>query len=267
MSNRSGHLPPPVQRQERSSHITCLRSCLAPINPVSIPRLELCGAVLAVQAVDKILKELDMAISEGDVLHGFKGCPGLHPQREQKILRLRGQIKKTSTPDQWKYVESANNPADLATRGLKAKDLTESDLVKGLQFLRNALPSIPEVDADQVSLSDDDPEVCKEARVFATTVEPHDRGALHEEAFKKFSMWSSLRRAITTLITRARSSRMSDARYDISKREPEQRLSPEVLTQATLPKTKALKKKFQPLQAFNPRTKVAVRVSKKGRDN
>ena len=34
------------------------------INPVSIPRLELCGAVLAVQAVDKIVKELDMAISE-----------------------------------------------------------------------------------------------------------------------------------------------------------------------------------------------------------
>lgn len=37
---------------------------VAAINPVSIPRLELCGAVLAVQAVDKILKELDMAISE-----------------------------------------------------------------------------------------------------------------------------------------------------------------------------------------------------------
>lgn len=95
------------------------------------------------------------------------------------------------------------------------------------------MASIPEVDADQVSLSDDDPEMRKEARVFATTVEPHDHGALHEEAFKKFSTWSSLRRAIATLITRARSSRMSDARYDISKREPEQRLSPDVLTQAT----------------------------------
>ena len=36
----------------------------APINPGSIQRLELCGAVFAIQAVDKIVQELDMAISE-----------------------------------------------------------------------------------------------------------------------------------------------------------------------------------------------------------
>ena len=35
---------------------------LAPIHPVSIPRLELCGAVLVVEAVKKILKEIDMEI-------------------------------------------------------------------------------------------------------------------------------------------------------------------------------------------------------------
>ena len=36
-------------------------------------------------------------------------------------------ICKISTPDQWRYAESSNNPADLATHGLQAKDLTESD--------------------------------------------------------------------------------------------------------------------------------------------
>lgn len=210
---------------------------VAPINPVSIPRLELCGAVLAVQAVDKISKEVDMVISEVTFYTDSKVVLGYIRNESRRFYVYVANrvefIRKTSTPEQWKYVESANNPADLATRGLKAKDLTESDWLKGPQFLRNAPPSILEVDADQVSLSDDDPEVRKEARVLATTVEQRNRAALHEEAFKKFSTWSSLRRAIATLIARARSSKMSDARCNTSKPEPEQRLSPEVLTQAT----------------------------------
>ena len=37
---------------------------VAPINPVSILRLKLCRAVLAVQAVEKILRELNMMASE-----------------------------------------------------------------------------------------------------------------------------------------------------------------------------------------------------------
>lgn len=39
---------------------------VVPINPISIPRLELCGGVLAVKAVDRITEEidLDMEISE-----------------------------------------------------------------------------------------------------------------------------------------------------------------------------------------------------------
>ena len=37
---------------------------MAPINPASILQLELCGAVLAVQAVDNITKEIDMVVLE-----------------------------------------------------------------------------------------------------------------------------------------------------------------------------------------------------------
>lgn len=32
-------------------------------------------------------------------------------------------INKISAPDQWRYVETSKNTADLATCGLKAKDL------------------------------------------------------------------------------------------------------------------------------------------------
>ena len=37
---------------------------LAPVHPKSIPRLELCGAVLVTQAVQRVLKEIDMEIAQ-----------------------------------------------------------------------------------------------------------------------------------------------------------------------------------------------------------
>lgn len=40
------------------------RSKIAPIHSTSIPRLELCSAVLAIQAVGMIRKELDVKVNE-----------------------------------------------------------------------------------------------------------------------------------------------------------------------------------------------------------
>ena len=37
---------------------------VALLNPTSIARLELCGAVLAVQAAQRVLKEIDLKISD-----------------------------------------------------------------------------------------------------------------------------------------------------------------------------------------------------------
>lgn len=220
--------------QYHLSSVNFSQARIAPINPVKIPRLELCGAVLAVQAVGKILKGLDMTISEVTFNTDSKVVLGYIRDESRRFYANRVEfIRKISTPDQWRYVESSNNPADLATRGLKAKDLTESDWLSGPQFLGNTASSTPEVDTDQVTLSADDPEVRKEVKVCVTRAEPHDRGALHEEVFKRFSLWLSPRRATATFMTRARSLKMSNATDKTSKHESEQRLSPEVLTQTT----------------------------------
>ena len=37
---------------------------VAPLNPTSIPRLELCAAVLAVQVAQRVIKEIDLKISD-----------------------------------------------------------------------------------------------------------------------------------------------------------------------------------------------------------
>ena len=104
---------------------------VAPNNPVSIPWLELCGAVLAVRAVDKVVKELDVAVAEVVFYTDSKVVLGyIRNDSRRFYVYVANQveiIRKTSTPDQWRYIEGYKNPADTATRGLQAKDLAESD--------------------------------------------------------------------------------------------------------------------------------------------
>ena len=45
-------------------------------------------------------------------------------------------IRSLSTPEQWRYVESEQNPADLATHGVPTNKLMESSWLKGPEFLK-----------------------------------------------------------------------------------------------------------------------------------
>ena len=90
----------------------------------------------------------------GVVLHWFqKVVLGYIRNKGRKLyvyVANRVEItRKFSTPDQWMYVENCNHPADLATRGLQAKNLTES--INGLEFLRKVTVDALILDADQVT--------------------------------------------------------------------------------------------------------------------
>ena len=137
-SNWSSRLPPPFHCQRTLSRTPCVRSGkVAAVNPTSIPRLQLCGAVMAVQAVDRIMKEIDMPISEvlfytySEVVLGYtcNESRRFYLYVANRVQMIRVQI---SSPDQWRYVESCNNPADVATRSLH-----ESEWINAHEFLRN----------------------------------------------------------------------------------------------------------------------------------
>ena len=190
----------------------------------------------AVQAVDRITKEIDMAISETVFYTDSKvvlGYIGNESRRFHIYVASRVQtIRKISSPDQWRYVESSNNPADLATRGLHPKELAESTWLNGPEFLRNASDiSVPS--AEQAVLSADDPAVRKELKSLVTCAASSESPNIGTERFKRYSTWSSLRRAIAILIAKVRSLKERSTNESPSQYVRCDHLSPEVIAQAT----------------------------------
>ena len=97
---------------------------LAPNHATTISRLKLCAAVLAVEITQVIVKE--RAIEPASITY-YSDSRVVLGYIASKIRRFYvytsnrvEQIQKYSSPDQWQYVSTHLNPADVATRPGKA---------------------------------------------------------------------------------------------------------------------------------------------------
>jgi hypothetical protein len=181
---------------------------LAPTHPVSIPRLELCGAVLVVEAVKKVLKEIDMEVTRVIYYTDLKVVLGYITNESKRFyvyVANRVQlIWSLSTPSQWRYVKSENNPADLATRGVKANKLMQSSWLPGPEFLKN--DDTVSTPSDIAAPNEDDPEVRETVDTFATNVKANQEvgHGLGAKRFERFSSLLSLQRGIAILLEKIR---------------------------------------------------------------
>ena len=79
---------------------------VAPAHQTSIPRLELCVAVLAVQAAQRVLKEIDIEIAEVAYYTDSKVVLGYIANESRRFyvyVANRVQIiRSLSTPEQWR---------------------------------------------------------------------------------------------------------------------------------------------------------------------
>ncbi|XP_051797872.1 uncharacterized protein LOC127531791 [Acanthochromis polyacanthus] len=186
---------------------------LAPMPELTVPRLELCAAVLAVEMSELLREELKLKIDKTSFYTDSKVVLGyIHNQHRRFHVYVNNRvqrIKQSSLPDQWKYVPTEHNPADHGSRSLPAEKISSTTWWSGPAILFDKTTVTPEKGPFKLI----DPESDVEIRQNVTTlVTGTNHKALGSSRFERFSKWTSIVRAVTYLCHIAHSFKSRDKR-------------------------------------------------------
>ncbi|XP_028996228.1 uncharacterized protein LOC114849211 isoform X1 [Betta splendens] len=178
------------------------KSKLAPRPAHTVPRLELCAAVLAVEIFELIRDELDVKVDNVKFFTDSKIVLGyIHNASRRFYMYVANrvtQIRLSTHPNQWHYVPTELNPADQATRFIPADQLQDSNWFSGPAFLyRDNSSESHEVRLFGLIEPDSDKEVCPEVTAMVTVTSEYQLGS---QRFKRYSNWNTLLRVIARLI-------------------------------------------------------------------
>ena len=131
-------------------------SKIAPKRPPSVPRLELCAALEAAVATRSISEELEIPLGNVSMYCDSKVVLGYLANTNKRfsryITRRVNLILKTFGADHWKYIQTEENPADLASRACDIESLRKSVWFTGPSFLSKTEVKTVPLDESGVSL-------------------------------------------------------------------------------------------------------------------
>ena len=121
---------------------------VAPMRHLSIPRLELHAAFMAVRLKEQIVKEHEMRINScsfwSDSTTVLQWIHSFHRKQKLFVANRVAEILKTTDVPKWKHVSVINNPADIGTRAINIEELKRSEWLSGPACLKRSESEWPE---------------------------------------------------------------------------------------------------------------------------
>lgn len=189
------------------------KSKLAPQSEPTIPRLELCAAVLAVEMAELIHDKLDLKLDSTKFCTDSRVVLGhMHNESKRFCVYVHNRvqrIRQRTRPSQWHYVSTEDNPADYASRSVPAARLAQTTWFKGPAFLPRPSSEMKSVGIFALVEPELDVKIRPQVRSYATHLQEK---SLSTEWFQRFSNFKTLVRAIALLIHIAKSYNSSNSK-------------------------------------------------------
>ena len=182
-------------------HIWCsfvmAKGRVAPVRQLTVPRLELQSAVMAVRLGDLIKREHDFDIESthywSDSTTVLRWIRSESRRYHTFVANRIAEIQDSTEVNSWRHVPGSMNPADIVSRGCSASELCDDkgDWLQGPGFLRLSPTTWP-----VEHLPDNQPLDFTEEKVATVTAVSQPAGSSPVIQPAKFSSWSRLLRVM-----------------------------------------------------------------------